>query len=325
MSAPKIPAVIFAATALLFAFPTQGHSWADEGHTAIWEVAQALLTPKAKQQVDAALAGDKLDMTAVWLDRVRDVGKNEGPLVGDAEAAAFIQAFPFHFTWHYVDMPLDVKSYQEAAGFTTRDDIVQQINLCIECLEGKSAKLDARAALRVLVHLIGDIHQPMHCASGFFDVSDPQKPQLRTDPASCLPLKKEKLEDRGANQLFFGPEKYDQMHALWDFELVKQLAGIRNLAKLLQDALPKIDTTTPGDHHTWAEHWAGESVALAKAAYAGIEFGACTLNTTGKGPKIERIEIKLPAGYIDGQKTVAGTQMVKAAARTAAVLNTIWK
>lgn len=310
---------------MLCAIPVSAFSWADEGHTAIWEAAQSLLTLRARQQVDAALAGDKLDMTAVWLDRVRDVGKNEGPLVGDAETADFIKAFPFHFTWHYVDMPLGVKSYAEAKDFTTRDDVVQQIKLCIECLEGKSTKFDKRAALRVLVHLIGDIHQPMHCSSGFFDVTDPLHPVLRTDPDSCLPLKKEKMEDRGANQLFFGPEKYDQMHALWDFELVKRLAGIKNLTKLLQDALPKIDSTTPGDLHAWPEHWAGESAALANAAYAGIEFGACTLNTTGKGPKIERIEIKLPADYIDRQKTVAGTQMVKAAARTAAVLNRIWK
>lgn len=310
---------------MLCAIPASAFSWADEGHTAIWEAAQSLLTPQAKQQVDAVLAGDKPDMTAVWLDRARDAGKNEGPLVGDQETTDFIQAFPFHFTWHYVDMPLGVRSYAEADEFTGRDDVVQQIKRCIECLEGKSTKLHRRTALRVLVHLIGDIHQPMHCSSGFFDISDPLHPVLRTDPASCLPLKKEKLEDRGANQLFYGPEKYDQMHALWDFELVKRLAGLKSLTKLLQDALPKIDSTTPGDLHAWAEHWAGESVALAKAAYTGIEFGACTLNTTGKGPKIERIEIKLPAGYIDRQKTVAGTQMVKAAARTAAVLNAIWK
>lgn len=304
---------------------TPAYPWADEGHNAIWEVAQTLLTPQARQKVDATLAGDKLDMTAVWLDRVRDIAKNEGPLVGDQEADDFNKAFPFNGTWHYVDLPLDTTSYAAAQGFTTRDDVVQQINLCIDVLEGKSSKLDARAALRVLVHLVGDIHQPMHCASGFFDVSDSKHPVLHTDPSSCLPLKKEKLEDRGANQLFFGPEKYDQMHALWDFELVKRFAGFKNLAKLLKDVLPKVNAATPGDHHRWAEQWAGESVALAKAAYAGIEFGTCTLNTTGKGPKIERIEVKLPADYIDKQKVVAGTQMVKAAARTAALLNAIWK
>lgn len=315
----------FATIALICAFPAPAFPWADEGHKAIWQVAQSLLTPQARQQVDAVLAGDKLDLTAVWMDRVRDAAKNEGPLVGDAEAAQFNKTFPYNATWHYVDLPLDVKSYQEAKGFTTRDDVVQQIILCIDCLGGKATTLDPRTALHVLVHLVGDIHQPMHCASGFFDVSDPQHPMLKTDPAACLPLKKEKLEDRGANQLFFGPEKYDQMHALWDFELVKRLAGLKNLAKLLQEALPKVNATTPGEHRTWAEHWAGESVALAKAAYAGIEFGACTLNTTGKGPKIERIEVKLPADYIDRNKTVAGVQMVKAAARTAALLNAIWK
>lgn len=315
----------FAAFALACVFPVSAYPWADEGHRAIWEAAQSLLTPQARQQVDATLAGDKLELTAVWMDRVRDAARNEGPLIGDAEAADFNQTFPYNATWHYVDLPLDVKSYQEAKGFTTRDDVVQQINLCIDCLDGKATTLDKRTALRVLVQLVGDIHQPMHCASGFFDVSDIQHPMLKTDPVSCLPLKKEKLEDRGANQLFFGPEKYDQMHALWDFELVKRLAGLKNLAKLLQDTLPKVNATTPGDHHTWAEQWAGESVVLAKGAYAGIEFGACTLNTSGKGPKIERIEVKLPADYIDKQKTVAGVQMVKAAARTAAVLNAIWK
>lgn len=317
--------VRFAILAFLTALPGSSHGWADEGHHAIWEVAQSLLTPPAKQQLDATLAGDKPEMTAVWLDRVRDAAKNEGPLAGDQTAVQFIQAFPYNATWHYVDMPLDVKSYQEAKGFTTRDDVVQQINLCIDCLEGKANTLNKRIALRVLVHLVGDIHQPMHCASGFFDVSDTRHPVLKTDPVSCLPLKKQKLEDRGANQLFFGPEKYDQMHALWDFELVKRLAGLKNLAKLLQDTLPKVNATTAGDHHTWAEQWAGESVALARAAYADIEFGTCTLNTTGKGPKIERMEVKLPADYIDKHKTVAGVQMVKAAARTAAVLNAIWK
>ncbi len=320
----NISTALLASAALLCALPTSGYSWADQGHAAIWEVAQSLLTPQAKQHVDATLAGDKLEMTAVWLDRVRDVGKNEGPLVGDAEAAAFIKAFPFHFTWHYVDMPLDTTSYAAAQGFTTRDDIVQQINHCIAVLEGKSSVFDARTALRVLVHLVGDIHQPMHCSSGFFDVTDPQHPVLQTAHDKCLPLKKEKLEDRGGNQLFFGPEKYDQMHALWDFELVKKLVVLGSLSKILKDALPKINTTTPGDVHTWAEQWAGESVALAKAAYAGIEFGPCTLNTTDKGPKITRIEIKLPAGYADKQKSVVGTQMVKAAARMAAVLNALW-
>lgn len=321
----SLPAALLASATLFCSLPTASFAWADEGHTAIWEVAQSLLTPKAKQQVDATLAGDKLDITATWLDRVRDAAKGQGPLASDPQTQAFLKAFPFNATWHYVDMPLDTTSYASAQGFTTRDDVVQQINLCITVLEGKSDKFDPRTALRVLTHLVGDIHQPMHCSSGFYDVTDVQHPVLETDPAKCLPLKKLKLEDRGGNQLFFGTEKYDQMHALWDFELVKRLVVLGSLPKVLKDALPKIPTTTPGDHHHWAEHWAGESIALAKAAYAGIEFGRCTLNSTGKGPKIERIEIKLPADYVDKQKSVAGTQMVKAAARMAALLNAIWK
>jgi hypothetical protein len=300
-------------------------AWGDSGHTAIWEVAQSRLTPKAKQWVDATLAGDKLDMTPIWLDRVRDVAKGKGgPLAEDADAKAFNAKFKYNATWHYVDLPLGAKSYAEAKEFHGYDNVVTQINACIQTLQGKADKMDARTALRVLTHLVGDIHQPMHCAAGFFDVSNPASPVLHTDPALCLPLEKDKCGDAGGNLLFFGQGSFDQLHAYWDMDAVQRVAVVGKLAPVLEKNVSAVNATVAGGLEDWAAHWATDTLAQAVKAYAGLKFGACTLSTDGgKRGKFTRIEVTLPAGYDALSKAIATEQMTKAAIRLADVINAI--
>src|SRR5262249_48901498 len=70
--------------------------------------------------------------------------------------------------WHYVDIPLAAHDYQPARDCqrTPRGDCI------IAALERERAVLadhgatDQRRseALRFVVHLIGDLHQPLHCA-----------------------------------------------------------------------------------------------------------------------------------------------------------------
>jgi hypothetical protein len=62
--------------------------WGDQGHDAIWIVAQSRLTSVAKGQVDQILAGDKLNLTSTWMDKAREALKHHtGPLAHDAETA----------------------------------------------------------------------------------------------------------------------------------------------------------------------------------------------------------------------------------------------
>jgi hypothetical protein len=74
-------------------------------------------------------------------------------------------------------------------------------------------------ALRLLVHFVGDIHQPLHCGTGFYQFSDGGVVQLITDPQAA----DGKPNDRGGNLLFYGQEATDQLHALWDRVLVEEV------------------------------------------------------------------------------------------------------
>ena len=306
---------------------SQAFGWGEDGHKAIWEVAQQRLTPAAKTRVDSILANDKLELTSVWLDLVRDVGKGKGgPLETDAEAIALNQQFKYNATWHYVNLPLAAKSYDSAPEFHGIDNIVTQIRVANEVLAGKSNAMAQKAALRVLVHLVGDIHQPLHCSAGFFDISDKSQPLLCTEPSKCKILADQKCGDQGGNLLFFGPEKYDQLHAYWDSDAVYRVAPVGGLAHHLQKLAPTVKATTEGQPDTWPAQWASESVQIAAKAYEGLKFGRCSPPVDGKGlGPIGRIEVTLPPRYGDYSKKVAADQLTKAAMRLAFLLNGLFK
>src|SRR5215468_4458490 len=293
----------------------------EQGHDAIWIVAQSRLTSVAKGQVDQILAGDKLDLTSTWMDRARDALKHhKGPLAHDAETAQFNNSFPNNDLWHYVDLPLGASSYAEGQQFTSENDVVHALNLSLACLEGARNELSKRIALRALVHLVGDIHQPLHCGEGYYDVSNLDPPRLLESPAEAFPQKN--IEDRGGNQLFYSQS--GELHSFWDVDLVKAVAGNVSLAQPLADKLTanlgSVNADTPGDFHTWAESWASESIVLAHGAYQEIQLGHCTLKNDGT---IAKIQIVKPADYVDEQSPVVEAQLSKAALRLAALLNLV--
>jgi hypothetical protein len=295
--------------------------WGDQGHDAIWIVAQSRLTPAAKGKVDQILAGDKLDLTSTWMDKARDALKHHnGPLAHDAETAQFNTSFPSNDLWHYVNLPLGASSYAEGQQFTSENDVVHALNLSLGCLEGTCNELSKRIALRAVVHLVGDIHQPLHCGTGYYDVSNPDAPRLLESPAEAFP--QIKIEDRGGNQLYYGPSS--ELHAFWDADLVKVVAGnvssAQSLADKLSADLGSVNADTPGDFHTWPESWASESIVLAHGAYQGIQLGHRTLKNDGT---IAKIQIVKPADYTQEQSPVVKAQLSKAALRLATLLNLV--
>ena len=121
--------------AILTLCPVLSHGWGDESHQAIWALTQTRLSPEARAAMDAVLAGDKLEMTPVWMDRVRDIAKGRtGLLSGDADAVAFNEKFPQNATWHYVDLPLGAESFATVPEFHGAENIVSQINLGLQVL-----------------------------------------------------------------------------------------------------------------------------------------------------------------------------------------------
>jgi hypothetical protein len=295
--------------------------WGAEGHRAIGSLAQELISSETQAKVQQLLneSGDRdLASASTWADEVRENAHLDRPRPKDAEA--FNRQFPNNTSWHFVNLPLGTSSFVEAEQFIHgKNDVVDAIERCIAVLETRetaSGELSRTQALRLLVHLVGDIHQPLHCGTGFYRLSDTEPPLLVTYPEEAVGLP----NDRGGNDLFYGPKA--ELHALWDVGLVAEIADsfdFRSLeAALRREYLHRSWPVTPGDYHHWAETWALESVKVANSAYAGIRFNS--YETMGE-PNTLWISVTLPADYEKKNTGVAGEQLAKAAVRLAQLLD----
>lgn len=304
-------------------------AWAQEGHAAVAAIAEHLISQTTRIKVQELLAkgGDKdLISIASWADQVIIAAHDEGPLRGNQEAIEFNQKFPKSGMWHFVNLPLGATSYDQVRSFLTPNDVIHAISRCIQVLESSTPEPDTFTkvqALRLLVHFVGDIHQPLHCGTGFYSFPERDTPQLIIAPAEAS----DKPNDRGGNLLFYGSNATEQLHALWDRVLVEEIDSsidYRVLAEFLaKNSLPKEMVKTPGDYHNWAEVWAIESVRIAALAYRGIIFGMPEFDTS---EHLARINITLPTNYIENNKGYAAQQLALAGVRLAQLLDSLdWR
>jgi hypothetical protein len=301
-------------------------AWARAGHEVVALIAERLISPETQAKVRQLLAkgGDKdLVSVACWADEVVLASRGEGPLSGNPEAQEFNTKFPKSRTWHFINLPLGTVSFEEVSKFTSPDDIVHAIGRSIQVLESPEADpqgLTKGQALRLLVHLVGDIHQPLHCGTGFYKMIGPDAAQLITYPEEAFGHP----TDRGGNLLFYGTNPTDQLHALWDAVIVAKIDGTVGYEALgnflLQDDFHRQMTETPGDYHHWAEAWAIESVRIATLAYLGIAFENAAFDTNNN---LVRIGIKLPVHYLETNRAYARLQLTKAGVRLAQLLDNI--
>lgn len=143
--------------ALALVAPATLNAWNAQGHRLVALVATNHLTPAARQQVQALLGDETLADVAVWADRY---------LLGNNQTSF----------WHYVNIPPDAASYDRdrdcprqpgvaagGRGDTWRDCVVERIRYNQERLADTSLdRADRAIALKFLVHLVGDFHQPLH-------------------------------------------------------------------------------------------------------------------------------------------------------------------
>ena len=173
----------------------------------------------------------------------------------------------------------------------------------------------------MLVHFVGDMHQPLHVGNGFFSVAADGSVSLVTDPAACKGLD----NDKGGNALFFGPDKYDELHGYWDIAVVDKLEPSRSpaaLATLIEKDIASKGAgwKSAGDYHHWPEAWASESLAAARTAYSGLVYGAMTPDPKGG---FKKIAITLPANYDGIAMPLAEERLAKAGYHLAEILNAV--
>lgn len=138
------PAVLLLAIAALPAPPAPAPFWGVNGHRAIGTVAAGLLTPAATTRVQALLGDSTLADVSVWADNIRPTLPETGP-------------------WHYVNVPIAGGPYRRDRDCPRHDCVIEAIGFWERILADRAAPRGARIeALKYLVHLIGDLHQPLH-------------------------------------------------------------------------------------------------------------------------------------------------------------------
>jgi hypothetical protein len=289
-------------------------AWGAEGHKTVGDLARARLTPAARAEVTKILGNDDLGAVASWADDLRGAASHYGPLVADADAQSFNRKFPHNGSWHFVDLEVGTPAYDDNGPLSGPDDVVHALNRSISTLEGTDTGMTKAQALKFIIHLVGDIHQPLHSTSGYYDLSDPDHPKLLVYPAKI----DAELGDRGGNLLFTAPRK--ELHAYWDSVLVEKIVGKdeTKLVTLLSSRTPS-GWQTAGDYHQWAEAWATESCKIATAdVFGGLKFGPAEMKTA---ERIQQITITVPADYAEKNEVVVEDQLAKAGLRLADLLN----
>jgi len=124
------------------------YSWGPTGHRVIGLIAERHLSKKAKKNIEEILNNETIAEVSVFMDFIRsdNTKRHMAP-------------------WHYMTIP-DGMTYAEAET-PERGDVYVTISRLIEELETKTFTDGNEAfALKCLVHLIGDLHQPLHVGNG---------------------------------------------------------------------------------------------------------------------------------------------------------------
>ncbi len=314
--------ILILTLSLLLSVYRSTFAYSQPGHQAIAKAAFKMLQgTSTAAKLKNILGSEQETYAAVWLDNVRE---NTLTTVAEkAEAMEFNQNFPQNSEWHFTNFIVGSTTYSFHSTFSKTDDVVHALENAISVLEGASSTMTQREALRTVIHLVGDIHQPLHCITGYYDLSDMAHPKLLTsvsDPAN-IP------EDRGGNQLYY--TKTEELHALWDLGLPNMVSpNVDQLAVIIAGNGISSEQATPGDYHRWAESWASDSMKQANAAYQGISFNNAEYvpNPRKPGKMQLKIYIALPngtVGYKNSQKNRTQMQLHLAAVHLAQLLANI--
>ncbi|MBT8385117.1 MAG: S1/P1 nuclease [Bacteroidia bacterium] len=218
---------IFISLLLLAELANATPEWGPTGHRATGKIAENHLSKKALKKIDKLLKGQSLAFVSTYGDEIKS----------DRRYNDF-------YTWHYVNMPLD-SNYEESEK-NPKGDLVTGINKCISVLKDhNSSDEDKVFYLKLLVHFIGDLHQPMHIG---------------------------RAEDKGGNTIqvqWFG--KGTNLHRVWDENMIEEwkmsyLELADNTEDLSKEQIKAIQSGSIVD-------WVHDTHELSKTTYASVEVG----------------------------------------------------
>ena len=330
-------------TVILLAPSIPVFGWGSDGHQTVGKIASLRIKPRTAQKIAEILKpGETLASISTWADTVKERMGTSDP---DMDTNAFLQDMVHNGKnreWHYDNLPLNCRSYQTCTGFTVDHDVVNMINVSIRTLQGRpdpKHPLSKRNALRLLVHLVGDMHQPLHVGTGFIDERGPGGPiVIERDPRT---IKRKNLEnDRGGNQLIIDHNR-KRLHSFWDFDLVTSLMLATDkqtsdeLGLFLQQSVrPRSSWSPRGRLDSWAAQWATDSLQQSREhTYRGVSIvrkRVVAVMQDGKPvvnngqPVTETVyDIMRPGNYETLNREIVRQQLSKGGFRLAKLLDAI--
>ena len=160
---------------LLVISPAKTYAWGKQGHALVAEVAFKYMNKKTKKEVLKYLDGMTIEDAANWMDNI----KND-------------HSYDYMKPYHYANFEKGDQVLE-----TEGDNIIYQLNSTIKELQNKKnlSKEEINTKIKILFHLVGDLHQPLHVGYG---------------------------EDKGGNSMQINYNgKGTNLHSFWDSGIIK--------------------------------------------------------------------------------------------------------
>lgn len=168
--------LVLVSSLIVLSYSPAAFSWGKTGHRIVGEIAQRNLEAKTLKGIKALAGDDDLSRLSNWPDEIRSDPK-----------------MVYTSSWHYVSIPTG-KTYWDQKR-NKEGDVIEALYRFEDTLRDPKAKKEEKLdALKFLVHMAGDLHQPLHVGLA---------------------------EDRGGNSIrvkWFKSES--NLHTVWDEELI---------------------------------------------------------------------------------------------------------
>ena len=202
--------------------PFRSLAWGQTGHRIIGQIADSYLNAKAKAAIKKILGTESIAMACNWADFIKSDSN-----------------YKYLDSWHYVNYEknLSYDQFKEVLKKDTAVDACTKLNFLIKELKNKSLAQDKKLMyLRLLIHIVGDIHQPLHVSP---------------------------VGTTGGNDIkvqWFNT--LSNLHRVWDSDMIDQ----QQLS--YTEYVAAINHTTPGQRKTWQSQprsqWFFESYSIAQ-------------------------------------------------------------
>lgn len=215
--------------AVSISIPFKSGAWGVLGHRITGGIAEHYLTSKTKLELKKLLGNESVAMASNWADFIKSD-----------------RSYDYLSSWHYINFPpgLSEAALNKALQADTSANLYVKLNFLIRELKSKKLSRDKQVFyLKLLIHFVADVHQPMHTG---------------------------RAEDRGGNGIkLYWFNTPTNLHRVWDEQLVEfqQLSYTEHVAA--------INFPPRGAKEKWQRqpmnYWFYESYKLIEQLYSEVK------------------------------------------------------